>query len=177
MPLEEHVESGLVNIVPVDPAELSPGELSHRAQAEVQRGARALALDSVNGYLNAIPDERFLSAHLHEMLAYLSEQGVTTLLAVAQQGFVGAAESPINVSYIADTIVLIRYFEAAGEVKQAISVMKKRTGDHERTIRELEFAPHGIRVGEPLAGFQGVLTGNPTLLGGPLLGGEHEPPK
>jgi circadian clock protein KaiC len=174
VPLAEHVESGRVRIVPVDPAELTPGELSHRAVREVERGSRIVAIDSLNGYLNAMPGERFLSAHLHELLAFLGEKGVATILTLAQQGFFGTIDSPVNITYVADTVVLIRYFEALGEVRQALSVVKKRTGRHERSIRELRFGAEGIRVGEPLTAFQGVLSGNPTFVSGDLLGGDRD---
>jgi circadian clock protein KaiC len=177
IPLEQHVESGRVSLVPIEPAELSPGELAHRIQAAIRRGVRILAIDSVNGYLNAMPDERFLAAHLHELLSYLSEKGVATLLTVAQQGFFGISDAPMNISYIADTVILFRYFEAAGAVRRAISVLKKRTGAHERTIRELKFGSEGVCVGDQLIQFQGVLTGNPTVLDGALPGGEREPPE
>jgi circadian clock protein KaiC len=175
IPLAPHVESGRVCLLPVDPAEFSPGQLAHRIQAEIARGVKVVAIDSINGYLNAMPDERFLTAHLHELLAYLGEKGVATILTVAQQGFAGAGDDAINVSYIADTVVMFRYFEAAGAVKQAISVLKKRTGAHEHTIREMELGPAGIQVGPPLTQFQGVLTGSPVFLG-PTPEGEHEPP-
>lgn len=175
IPLARHLEAGRVRIIPVDPAEFSPGELAHRAQIEVARGVRVLVVDSINGYLNAMPDEQFLAAHLHELLAYLGEKGIATLLTVAQQGFLGTSDTLINISYIADTVVLFRYFEAAGTVKQAISVVKKRTGAHERTIRELLLGAGGIQVGEPLTAFQGVLSGTPVLLGDRQPGGEREP--
>lgn len=176
IPLAEHVESGRVRLVPVDPAELSPGELAHRAQREIERGVRLVVIDSVNGYVNAMPEEGFLAAHLHELLSYLSEKGVATLLTVAQQGFM-AMDAPMNISYIADTVILFRYFEVAGTVKQAISVVKKRTGSHEHTIRELRLGPEGLFVGKPLTQFQGVLTGNPTIAGDVRPGGEREPPE
>lgn len=177
IPLAQHVESGRVRLLPIDPAEFSPGELAHRTQAEIERGIRVLAIDSINGYLNAMPSESCLAAHLHELLSYLAEKGVATLLTVAQQGFAGASDGPINISYVADTVVLFRYFEVAGAVKQAISVVKKRTGFHEHTIRELELGAGGVRVGQPLTQFQGVLTGTPVLLGGAHPGGGREPPR
>jgi circadian clock protein KaiC len=121
-----------------------------------------------------MPEERFLAAHMHELLAYLSEKGVTTLITLAQFGLFSTTETPINISYIADTVLLFRYFEAAGEVRQALSVVKKRTGRHERSIRELRLTSEGIRVGEPLLQFQGVLSGNPQLVSGALLRGERE---
>ena len=165
VPLAEHVESGRVRLVPIDPAEFSVGELTHRIRVQVQEGARVVVLDSINGYVSALPEERFLAAHLHELLAFLSEKGVATILTVAQHGFFGAApEGGLNISYVADTVVLLRYFEAAGEVKQAISVVKKRTGHHERSIRELHFGPGGLRVGPPLTNVRGVLSGHPVHL-------------
>ncbi len=132
-------------------------------------------LDSINGYLNALPEERFLSAHLHELLAFLSEKGIATILTLAQHGFFGAPDAPVNISYVADTVVLLRYFEVAGEVKQAISVVKKRTGRHERTIRELQFGVGGLRVGPPLVNVRGVLSGSPVYLKDVPGGGEGEP--
>ena len=175
IPLAKHVDAGKVQLVPVDPAEFTPGELAHRIRVAVEHGARIIAIDSLNGYLNAMPEERYLSAHLHELLAYLSERGVATLLPLAQHGFFGPMETPVNISYVADTVLLFRYFESAGEVKQAISVVKKRTGVHERTIRELHLGPDSVRVGKPLSKFQGVLTGNPVYVAEDLLGDKREP--
>lgn len=175
IPLAEHVQAGTVEILAVDPAEFSPGELAHRVRLAVERDARMVVLDSLNGYLNAMPEEHFLSAHLHELLAFLSEKGVATLLTIAQHGFFNTVEAPVNVSYVADTVLLFRYFEVAGEVKQALSVLKKRTGRHERTIRELRLGPDGVHVGPPLSMLQGVLTGTPVYAGGKLVGVEREP--
>ena len=122
-----------------------------------------LVIDSLNGYLNAMPEERFLTAHLHELFAYLNQQGVLTIIVVAQHGMsLGASNHPdVDVSYLADTVVLFRYFEADGEIKQALSVYKKRTGPHERTIRELTIDGRGVHVGEPLRQFRGIMTGVP----------------
>lgn len=161
IPLTEHVDTGRVQLLAIDPAEFTAGELAHRIRAQVEAGARVVVLDSINGYLNALPEERYLTAHLHELLAFLSEKGVVTILTLAQHGFFGAAEVPVNISYLADTVVLFRFFEAAGQVRQAVSVVKKRTGNHERSIRELQFGPDGLRVGPPLTGFQNVLSGGP----------------
>jgi circadian clock protein KaiC len=126
-----------------------------------------VVIDSLNGYLNAMPSERHLTLHLHELLTYLGQQGVTTLLLMAQHGLVGgSAQVPVDASYLADTVILMRYFEAAGEVRQAVSVIKKRTGRHERTIRELKFADgKGVVIGEPVRDFQGVLSGTPKYVG------------
>jgi circadian clock protein KaiC len=175
IPLREHVDAGKVCLIPVDPAEFSPGELADRIRTQVERGARLVVLDSLNGYLNALPEERFLSAHLHELLAFLGEKGVVTILTLAQHGFFGVPDAPVNISYVADTVLLFRYFELAGEVKQAISVVKKRTGKHERSIRELELGPVGVRVGKPLTHFQNVLGGNPAYTQGGFLEVDGEP--
>ena len=132
-----------------------------------------MVIDSMNGFLNAMPHEQFLAMQLHELLAYLNQQGVTTLLTLAQHGFVGTMVSSIDISYLADTVLLFRYFEREGQIRQAISVVKKRSGRHERTIRELQLGPDTIRVGRPLSEFQGVLTGVPNYVGhkAPLMDG------
>ena len=170
MDVTKYLESGHIVIQPIDTAELSPGEFAHRVRqaAEGQDGnpgAKVIVIDSLNGYLNAMPEERFLTAQLHELLTYLGHKGVVTFLVVAQHGLVGHMESPIDTTYLADTVVLFRYFEAMGEVRQAISVLKKRSGKHERTIRELTLGDGGITVGKPLKDFQGVLSGTPTYRG------------
>jgi circadian clock protein KaiC len=166
MDLEAQIAAGRVRVQQVDPAELAPGQFIHQVRAAVEeQGARLIVIDSLNGYLNAMPEERFLTIQLHELLTYLGQQGVVTLLIVAQHGMVGREiETVVDVSYLADAVLLLRYFEAAGEVRQALSVMKKRRGHHERTIRELRLTGAGIQVGEPLRNFQGVLTGVPELL-------------
>jgi len=141
---------------------MSPGEFTHqiRHAAEVD-GARVIVIDSLNGYLNAMPEERFMIVQLHELLAYLGQLGVVTILVSAQQGLIGPMASNIDVSYLADGVILLRYFEARGSVRQAISVLKKRTGAHERTIRELSISDSGLHIGEPLRDFHGVFTGVP----------------
>lgn len=165
--LKSHIEAGRVSIQQIDPAELSPGEFAHIVHRGVDESeARVVIIDSLNGYLQAMPDERYLIAQMHELLTYLNQQGVTSLIVTAQHGFLGTAmATPVDVSYIADTVLLFRYFEAAGAVHNAISVIKKRTGGHERTIRELRMTSHGIGVGEPLKEFQGILTGVPIFRG------------
>ena len=173
--LETHLTAGKIHIRQVDPGELSAGELVQLVRDEVENeGSRLIVIDSLNGYLNAIPDVRFLTLQMHELLTYLSQRGVTSILVMAQAGMVGTSmASPVDASYLADSIFVLRYFEAAGEVRQAISVLKRRGGLHERTIREFRFTAQGIRIGAPLSAFQGVLTGVPTFLGGsggPLLG-------
>jgi circadian clock protein KaiC len=169
---------GLLSVTQVDPAELSPGELMHGVRDEVERGARVVVIDSLNGYLQAMPGENYLINQLHELFTYLGQRGVTTLFVAAQSGLLGPAMSaPVDVSYLADCVMLFRYFESVGRVRKAISVVKKRTGGHENTIREFELGPEGVRVGAPPEGFRGVLTGVPIYEGavGPLLApGDHE---
>jgi circadian clock protein KaiC len=162
MDVSKHRESGMLEIQQIDPAELSPGEFVSRIRRLVdEQNLKILVIDSLNGFLNAMPHEQFLSMQLHELLSYLGQQGIATFLTMAQHGFFGVTESPIDVSYLADTVLFIRYFERSGEVRQALSVVKKRSGPHERTIRELVFGDGEIRVGQALREFDGVLTGNP----------------
>jgi circadian clock protein KaiC len=158
-----HVDSGMIVVRQVDPAELTPGEFAHAIRHEVEDdGASIVIIDSLNGYLNAMPGERYLTIHLHEMLMYLGQKGVATLLIGEHQGMIGTQmHTPIDASYLADAVILMRYFEAEGEVRQAISVMKKRGGQHERSIREFRLAPGGLQVGKPLKEFRGILTGVP----------------
>lgn len=166
--IKRHIDSGLVTIQQIDPAELSPGEFAHTIRRGVDKTrSRVVIIDSLNGYLQAMPEERYLIAQMHELLAYLNQQGVVSMIITAQHGFLGTSmNTPVDVSYIADTVLLFRYFEAAGAVHNAVSVIKKRTGGHERTIRELQMTERGITVGPPLAEFQGVLTGVPIFGGG-----------
>jgi len=165
--IKKHVESGNLFLRQVDAAELSPGQLVHEIRQLVEKqDLKLLIMDSLNGFLNAMPGEKFLAMQLHELLAYLSQKGITTLMTVAQHGFVGTnIDTPVDVSYLADTVLLFRYFEAAGEVRQALSVIKKRSGEHERTIRELVMKNGAITVGNVLIEFDGVLTGAPTYRG------------
>lgn len=168
MDVEGIVKAGRLSVRQIDPAELSSGEFAHAVRQTVERDeTRIVVIDSLNGYLNAMPSERHLTLHLHELLTYLGQQGATTLLLMAQHGLVGGSiQVPVDASYLADTVVLMRYFEGVGEVRQAISVIKKRTGKHERTIRELTFeSGKGIVIGEPVREFQGVLTGSPAFVG------------
>ncbi len=165
--LPPHLASGRIHLHPVDPAEMSPGEFANRVRTAAESGAAdVLVIDSLNGYLNAMPGERLLIVQLHELLAYLGQRGTASIIVLAQAGLVGRVENPVEVSYLADAVVLLRYFEVAGEVRQAISVLKKRTGPHERTIRELRLGP-GVRVGDPVRAFTGVLAGLPLLVGSP----------
>ena len=164
--LARGIKSGAVTVQQVDPAELSPGEFAVRIQRFVQAGCKLIVIDSLNGYLNAMPGEKYLNNQLHELSSYLNQQGVITILILAQHGLVASAEAPVDLSYLSDTVVSLRYFEAYGEVRQAISVIKKRSGAHEKTIREFKLETgKGIRVGEPLRDFQGVLSGVPAFRG------------
>jgi circadian clock protein KaiC len=168
-----HVESGAVTLQQIDPAELTPGEFTDSLRRAVDRGAKIIVIDSLNGYLNAMHGERFLSVQLHELLMYLGQRGVATLLIGAHQGLIGTQmQTPIDASYLADAVIMLRYFEAKGAVRQAISVVKKRGSQHERTIREFRLDAQGISVGEVLTQFRGVLTGVPIYEGeaGPLMG-------
>jgi circadian clock protein KaiC len=158
----EGLGAGQIMVRQIDPAEISPGEFAHMVRDSVERnGAGIVVIDSLNGYLNAMPADRFLTAQLHELLAYLSNRGVATFIVVAQNGMMGAMQSPVDASYLADSIVMLRFFEHAGQVKKAISVLKKRTGAHEESIRELSFDGHGIHLSAPLLQLRGVLTGVP----------------
>ncbi|HTH49626.1 MAG TPA: ATPase domain-containing protein [Candidatus Limnocylindria bacterium] len=163
---------GEIHIRQVDPSELSPGEFVHLVRESVETDkATVVVIDSLNGYLNAMPDERFLTAQLHELLAYLGERGVCTILVVAQHGLVGShMDAPVDTSYLADSVVLFRFFEDGGRVKRAISVIKKRSGPHENTIREFQTSSKGIAVGKPLLDFHGVLTGVPVSVSNPRPG-------
>ncbi len=170
MDITEYVDRGLIVIKPVDTAELSPGEFAHLVRRAVagddgNQGAKGVLIDSLNGYLSAMPEERFLTSQLHELLTYLGHKGVVTFLIVAQHGLLGHMDTPFDTTYLADTVILFRYFEAQGEVRQALSVVKKRSGKHERTIRELSLSENGMTVGKPLKEFHGVLSGIPTYHG------------
>ena len=162
--LQSQIDAGRITVQQVDPAEMSPGEFVNAVRLHVeQRKCRIVVIDSLNGYINSMPEERFLTIQLHELLTYLGQKGVTTILVVAQHGLMGSAmQSPVDVSYLADSVILTRYFELKGRVKKAISVVKKRTGTHEETIRELRIGKGGIGVGEPLEHLRGVLTGVPS---------------
>ena len=167
IPLAEGLHAGLIAIRPVDPAELSPGEFVHLVRTAVERDQAALiVIDSLNGYLNAMPGERHLIIQLHELLAYLGQRNVATILVSAHRGLVGGAmQSPVDASYLADAVVLLRFFEARGAIRQALSVVKKRGSRHERTIREFGLGDGSIKVGKALTTFRGVLTGVPSYEG------------
>jgi circadian clock protein KaiC len=176
MKVQDKLRDGRIKVVQVDPGEMAPGQFAQMVRDSVDRdGARIVVIDSLNGYLNATPDERFLITQLHELLTYLGNKGVATLLIVAQHGLLGqGAEAAVDVSYLADSVIMLRYFEHNGRVRKAISVVKKRTGPHEQSIREFEITPGAVRVGAPLEGFQGVLSGVPVFEGsaGKLFGGD-----
>jgi circadian clock protein KaiC len=164
--LEKAIDDGMITVQQVDPAELSPDEFAVRILRSVEAGCKLVAIDSLNGYLNAMPGEKYLNNQLHELCSCLNQQGVVTILVLAQHGLAAAAEAPVDLSYLSDTVASLRYFEAFGEVKQSIAVVKKRSGHHEKTIREFKLIPgKGIVVGEPLKDFKGVLTGVP-MFGG-----------
>jgi circadian clock protein KaiC len=164
--LEALQDAGSIFIEQVDAAEMSPGEFAHKVRALVDaKDVQTVVIDSLNGYQEAMPEEEFLILHIHELLQYLNRRSVTTFLTVAQHGLVGDMKSPVDVTYLADTVVLLRYFEALGRVRRAISIIKKRAGSHEDTIREYRITDRGIRIGEPLQQFQGILRGIPTFVG------------
>jgi circadian clock protein KaiC len=167
MPLREQAEQGTIRLEQVDPAELSPNEFAHRVRESVLRfGAGVVIIDSLNGYLAAMPEEQFLTLQMHELLTFLGQRGVLTIMILAQKGLFGSYDTAVDLSYLADTIVLLRFFEAAGQVRRAISVLKKRSSNHERTIREFVIShPHGLEVGPPLSEFRGVLSGIPEYVG------------
>lgn len=162
--MREHLASGLATLSQIDPAQLSPGEFVQQVCDLANSGTKVIVLDSLNGLVQAMPNERQLAAHLHELLTYLGQRGVNTFLVAVQQGILGnALNEEINASYIADNVIMLRYFEVQGEVRQAISVFKKRVGAHERTIRQMTISTSGIEVGPVLRQFRGVLTGQPAL--------------
>lgn len=171
--LQQHIDGGCLSIVQIDPAEMAPGEFAWKILREIEdRQVRVVVIDSLNGYMAAMPQEQHLMLQMHELLSYLSQQGVTTFLINPQAGLLGSmATGSLNISYIADAVVLIRFFEADGRIRKALSIIKNRGGPHEDTIRELRIDAQGIRVGEPLASFKGVMTGNPEYTGGrsPLM--------
>jgi circadian clock protein KaiC len=160
------IDKGLIELRQLDPAQVSPGELAYDIRHAVEHEqTRVVVLDSLNGYVSAVPSEEYLYLHLHELVTYLNQQGVMTLMVMAQHGLVGPMGVPIDISYLADTVILTRYFEALGGIKKAISVIKKRSGRHETTIRELSMTTDGVLIGTPLVDFEGVLTGVPRFFG------------
>lgn len=162
MDLSPYLGNGALTVRQVDPAELSPGEFAGLIRAAVDSGVHVVVIDSLNAYLQSMPGERHLLLQMHELLSYLNQRGIITLMVLGQHGLVGEVRTDLDLSYLADAIVLLRYFEAEGEVRKAVSVVKTRTAAHERTIREFWFDRAGVQVGEPLHGFRGVLGGTPT---------------
>ncbi|HEX9161454.1 MAG TPA: ATPase domain-containing protein [Thermoanaerobaculia bacterium] len=163
MPIDKFLDNGSISVRQVDPAQLQPGEFAHLVRDSVEKQhTRVLVIDSLNGYLNAVPEERFLLLHLHELLTYLGQSGVATILIFAQHGLVGSMHAAVDVSYLADCVILLRYFEAQGQIHKAISVIKKRSGPHETAIRSLSMDKGGLHIGTPLENYRGVLTGIPT---------------
>jgi circadian clock protein KaiC len=174
MDLQPHIDSGRLQVFQIDPAELTPGEFASWIRRAVERdGVRFIAIDSLNAFLQAMPGEKYLLLQMHELLSYLNQQGVITMLVLGQHGIVGDVRSEIDLSYLSDTIVLFRYFEARGKVLKAVSVAKSRVSDHQTSIREFRLTGAGVEIGEPLKDFEGVLTGLPNYRGvTPLMAGE-----
>jgi circadian clock protein KaiC len=166
LPLEAATDTGQIRIEQIDPAELSPGEFAHRVRKAVEvEEARIVIIDSLNGYLNSMPDERFLVLQMHELLSYLSQLGVLTILVLAQHGLMGPMDTPLDISYLSDAVLMLRYFEYDGTVRRALSVVKKRSGNHEHTIREFRLTGQGVKLGPPLKGFSGIFGGTPVYTG------------
>ena len=178
MDLQPHLDSGHLLMRSIDPAELSPGEFAcHVREAVEQEGAGMVVIDSLNAYLQAMPGQKFLLLQMHELLTYLNQQGVITLLILGQHGFIGEVRSDIDLSYLSDGILLFRFFEAAGSVRTAISVVKSRTTQHEKTIREIRLTSDGLQVGEALTDFQGVMSGLPSYKGKVAMLGPGDEPR
>ncbi|HKS57807.1 MAG TPA: ATPase domain-containing protein [Steroidobacteraceae bacterium] len=174
--LDDALDSGLIRFQQIDPAEMSPGEFAANVRRSVEvDGARLVVIDSLNGYLNAMPEGRFLVLQMHELLSYLNQQGVLTLLVLAQHGLVGPMNTPLDMSYLSDGVLMLRYFEYGGMVRRALSVVKKRSGTHEHSIREFRLSREGISVGPPLVNFRGIFSGTPEYTGEsiPPIGNEH----
>jgi circadian clock protein KaiC len=166
MPVAKLRKAGLIEFMQIDPAQLAPGQFIALVRSKVeQEDVRVIIIDSLNGYLQAMPNARHLEIQLHEMLSFLSHRGVVSIMTVAQHGLMGNMQSPVDLTYLADTVILLRYFEESGRIRKAVSIIKKRIGKHEDTIREFKLDANGLRVGEPLENFQGVLTGVPTFKG------------
>lgn len=178
MDLRAHIASGALDLMQIDPAEISPGEFTCRVREAVEaHGSSFVVIDSLNAYVHAMPGEQYLILQMHELLSYLNQKGATTVLVLGQHGVIGEVRTDVDLSYLSDGIVLFRYFEAQGAVRTAISVVKSRVNAHERTIRELRISPTGLQVGEALVDFQGVLTGLPAYGGKvAMLDGHAETP-
>lgn len=166
LPLEAALQSGHIRFQQIDPAAMSPGEFAANVRRSVETdNARIVIIDSLNGYLNSIPDGRFLILQMHELLTYLNQQGVLTILVLAQHGLVGPMNTPLDISYLSDAVLMLRYFEYGGTVRRALSVVKKRSGNHEHTIREFRLTEQGVSVGPPLVNFSGIFSGSPQYNG------------
>jgi circadian clock protein KaiC len=177
LPMETWIERGLLHLQQVDPAELSPGEFTAAVRNSVEtQEARMVILDSLNGYLHAMPDGRFLILQMHELLSYLGQKGVVSIMVLAQHGLVGPMDTPVDISYLSDAVIMQRYFEHSGVVRRALSVVKKRSGPHENTVREYRLSAAGLDVGPPLSHFSGILAGVPKYTGDAahLLTDEHD---
>jgi circadian clock protein KaiC len=172
IPLRQHVDAGRISVQQIDPAEMSPGEFVHLVRRSVEEEkVRLVVIDSLNGFLNAMPEERYLILQMHELLSYLNQLGIVTIVILAQHGLMGPMQTPLDMSYLSDAVLMLRYFEADGRVRRAISLVKKRSGAHEDTIREYRLSSGGLQVGPPLTVFRGIFTGTPVYSGGanPLL--------
>ncbi len=165
--VENYMKRGLLTFHEVDPGKMAPGEFVNQVRGVVEAGTRLIVLDSLNGYLQAMPSVRYLEIQLHELFAYLANRGVVTILTLAQHGLLSQVSTPLDLTYLADSVILLRYFEESGRIRKAMSVVKKRMGAHEDTIREFKFSPRGMQVGAPLDEFDGVLTGVPKFRGSP----------
>jgi circadian clock protein KaiC len=163
--LDAYVAEGLIDVAQIDPAQVPPGQMADRIVRSVESGTKVVVIDSLNGYMNAMPNDDYLYLHLHELLSYLNQQGVITVMVMANHGLVDVRGAPVDISYLADCVILTRFFEALGAVRKAISVIKKRTGPHEVALREIVMTPRGLDLGGPLDEFEGVLTGAPRYVG------------
>jgi circadian clock protein KaiC len=164
MHVKAEISKGTLRMIQVDPATLSPGEFAAQIRADVdENDTRVVVIDSLNGYLTSMPGERDLNVHLHELVAYLNQKGVATFLIYTQHGLVGQMQTEVDISYLSDTVILLRYFEARGSLRKLVSVVKQRVGHHEATLREIKITPEGVQIGEPLTSFRGVITGVPEL--------------
>jgi circadian clock protein KaiC len=172
--LEHLRDSGRLHIQQIDAAETSPGEFADRVLRTVDKAqAKTVVIDSLNGYQAAMPEEKSLALHIHELIQYLNRQGANTFLTVAQHGLIGDIKAPVDLTYIADAVILLRYFELSGTVRRAVSIMKKRTGRHEESIREFSITNRGLSLGNPLLGLRGILRGDPVLTGSARTGDDH----
>jgi circadian clock protein KaiC len=165
MDVQKYIDNGLLIVQKIDPAQLSPGEFADLIRtAVIEKKTRMVVIDSLNGYIHAMPEETYLTLQLHELLAYLGGQGVVSILVLAQQGLMGNMTVPIDLTYLADTVLVTRYYEAKATIRKAVSIIKKRGGAHETTIRDLQLSSGGVEVGKPLVEYRGILTGTPMFV-------------